>query len=321
MEQRNTCGTITGAIEETPRGPEDIVCNTILEDNVLKSGTKSLEQNTFSSEGGKCRFWSVTTFVQTREQVLEAVNSSKAAIVGHGWNTEVCPVTGREHEQGWVEYRNPVYFGSVRKTFPGAHIERTKKIVAMKRYCEKEATRKPGTTPMKKEFIRRPVPDPLRGKELYPWQKEVMDLISTEPDDRKIYWYYSREGLTGKTSLAKHIWINNPEGVMIVNGGGKDIRCGIAKFVENHNLDVVIFSFTRTVEDYVSYQALEEVKDGLFFSGKYESGMVGYAPPHVVCIANFHPKLEESNGSETLSRDRWVIKNIGNDDDDDEGEK
>jgi len=70
---------------------------------------------------------------------------------------------------------------------------------------------------------------------------------------------------------------------------------------------MAIFGYARSKENYISYEALEEIKDGLFFSGKYESGMVCINPPHVVVLCNFAP--DESK----LSKDRWVIKNIDHD--------
>jgi hypothetical protein len=50
---------------------------------------------------------------------------------------------------------------------------------------------------------------------------------------------------------------------------------------------------------------MENVKDGLFFSTKYESGMVRYNPPHVIVFANVPPDVTK------MSADRWVIKEIG----------
>ncbi len=58
------------------------------------------------------------------------------------------------------------------------------------------------------------------------------------------------------------------------------------------------------MEDYVSYQALEEIKDGIFFSGKYEGGMKIFNSPHVICFANFSPAEHK------LSGDRWVVEEV-----------
>lgn len=40
-----------------------------------------------------------------------------------------------------------------------------------------------------------------------PWQREVLDLLSTEPDGHKICWYWNDRdaSVPGKTVLANHI--------------------------------------------------------------------------------------------------------------------
>ena len=52
----------------------------------------------------------------------------------------------------------------------------------------------------------------------------------------------------------------------------------------------------------MSYIAIEGIKDGCFFSAKYEAGMCVYNPPHVMVFANKAPELT------MLSSDRWVVK-------------
>lgn len=89
-----------------------------------------------------------------------------------------------------------------------------------------------------------------------------------------------------------------------VNGKGTDIKAAICEMKEPP--DIVIFGYPRSTEDYISYGALEEIKDGIFFSGKYESRMKIFNPPHVYVFANFRPNEDE------MSKDRWIIKNISN---------
>ena len=57
---------------------------------------------------------------------------------------------------------------------------------------------------------------------------------------------------------------------------------------------------------YLSYEGLENIKDMLFYSGKYEGGMVVGNSPHLLVFANEAPDLSR------LSADRWNIKNIRN---------
>ena len=73
----------------------------------------------------------------------------------------------------------------------------------------------------------------------------------------------------------------------------------------------IIIDIPRKLEKFVSYQGLEEVKNACFFSGKYESGMVVGNNPNLIVFANFAPDYA------AMSADRWVVKNLGIDDDND----
>lgn len=54
-----------------------------------------------------------------------------------------------------------------------------------------------------------------------------------------------------------------------------------------------------------SAKALEAIKDGVFFSGKYESGMTNtWAAPIVIVFANRKPLVS------AFSRDRWRVYHI-----------
>ena len=68
----------------------------------------------------------------------------------------------------------------------------------------------------------------------------------------------------------------------------------------------IVFNLTRAGYDKIDYVALESVKDGIFMSGKYESGMVIYNCPHLVVFANLPPHRDQ------LSEDRWKIYQIVN---------
>ncbi len=156
--------------------------------------------------------------------------------------------------------------------------------------------------------------DPLEGKVLYPWQKEIIEMISEMPDDRKVFWYWSDAGCVGKSSLIKHLCLKDPKGIVMCGGGFKDAEYCIAQKVKKEIVvKVVIFNVPRSkVRDgkaLVSYTGIEEIKDGCFFSAKYESGMVLMDPPHVLVFANVAPDTSQ------LSADRWVIKCLDKDGD------
>lgn len=67
---------------------------------------------------------------------------------------------------------------------------------------------------------------------------------------------------------------------------------------------ICIFDYTRSIENFVSYQGLEEIKNGIFMNTKYESKMVIINNPTVVVFANFLPEWEKLTG------DRWRVMSL-----------
>lgn len=207
------------------------------------------------------------------------------------------------HLQGVVYFESARSLAQMKSEFSKtAHWEKAKNKKACINYCQKEMTS------TGRKWIRgmpRPVVDPLKGRDLRPWQRDVMDVISRDPDDRTIHWFWDREGACGKTILCKHLVITRK--ALVLSGKGTDIKFAIAQCVEKSlPIEIVIFNFARSTEEFVSYEAIEQVKDGLFFSGKYESAQVVFNCPHVICFANFPPNLDK------LSMDRWNVKSVNN---------
>ena len=60
----------------------------------------------------------------------------------------------------------------------------------------------------------------------------------------------------------------------------------------------------RDSHDYVNYGALEQLKNGLLFNTKYNSGMRQFETPHVLVMSNF--MWDEAK----MSHDRVIVKKI-----------
>lgn len=237
------------------------------------------------------RAWCFTLNNYTDEELAHMAKCVGKWIIGK----EVAPETGTPHLQGYVEFPNARRLGGVKKLVTRAHWELAvaDKLSNIK-YCRKE-----GVT-IRDDFA--PVKDPLAGLELHAFQKEVLEIIEKEPDDRTIYWFWEPDGARGKTSLAKSICIKRDDAIL-VGGKAADVRYGIFSMATKPK--IVLWNISRSMEHYVSYQSIEEVKDGIFFNTKYESGMCLFDNPHIIIFANFEPALEN------LSMDRWVVKKIG----------
>ncbi len=145
-------------------------------------------------------------------------------------------------------------------------------------------------------------------KMLRPEQREIADMFKEKEDPlwgRKIYWFWESEGNWGKSVLATYLV--DQCAAIEVSGKASDAKCGIAAYVKENKRGppIVIMDVPRTRgADYISYEAIESIKNGRFFSSKYESGMCRFNRPHVICFANEPPRVER------MSKDRWVIRNL-----------
>lgn len=245
----------------------------------------------------KCRKWCFTLNNWTKEE-FEAllkvfIQKNWTYIVGKEIGTQKT-----QHLQGFFEAKSQVKFTVVKELQPRAHWEKAKGSAKQNfEYCSKENDYVTNMTFKKVKPLR----DPLEGRVLYDFQTEVLEIIKGEPDDRKVYWFWDSEGCRGKTTLAKHICMNH--NALYVQGKATDIKYGVMEMIAKRGeIDIVIMGLPRTYEQFVSYDAIESVKDGIFYSSKYESGMCMFNPPHVIVLANFAPDEEK------LSRDRWVVR-------------
>lgn len=202
---------------------------------------------------------------------------------------------GYIHFQGCFSLVVKERFGTVKNILPNtAHIEPARNYKASETYCSKEKSRKLG--PWTKNLPPIQVEAPSRL-----WQLETLKLLTGKPDPRKILWFWEPTGGLGKTSLAKFLVVRH--GAMYVDTGNKS---DIAYAMPANGTKICIFDLPRTLEgkDRLSYTAIEGVKNGITFSGKYESRCKVFNTPHVICFANFQPEFDK------LSLDRWDVRRI-----------
>lgn len=205
--------------------------------------------------------------------------------------------SGTPHFQGVVQYKSPKRLCTLKKEMPRAHWEKCKSIPASVKYCQKTEGRIAGPW-----FKGWKVEVPFVPRD---WQREVLEIVNTEADDRTIHWFWEEEGNVGKTTLCKHLVREND--ALYVLGKSADMKYAVTQYVEKNGEgpSTVLFDFPRTMEGFVSWEGMESIKNGLFFSGKYEAKTVVMDSPHVICFANFLPEMSK------LSADRWKIKKIG----------
>lgn len=206
---------------------------------------------------------------------------------------------GTPHLQGCVRYPNAIRFSSLKDINSKIHWEKCIDWKCSVSYCSKLDTRTGNVFHNLNIDI---TADPLNGIPLREWQQYIINIIKQKPDDRKIYWFWDKYGNTGKTTFSKHLAIKYK--ASYVSGSSKDIKYAIIN--SKPKPKIIIWDIPRTQENYISYEGIESVKNGIFFSGKYESGTCIFDIPHIIIFANFAPNTS------TLSEDRWEIHNLNN---------
>jgi len=248
---------------------------------------------------GKGRAWSITWNNHSSEDLAQLAQYCRVECSDFIMQEETGEA-GTPHIQAALYFKNARHFNSIKEDLPKCHIEMAKNWRALRQYCKKDNTRTGER--IEHGFVK----DPLEGKVLRPFQKLVMDILETKPDNRKIHWFWEPTGNVGKTTLCKHICLKYDTAIF-VSGKAADMKCAVAEMVKKNKAPtIVILGLSRSAEDFSGslYQGLEELKDGIFFSGKYESGMVMYDSPHVLVFANWEPDLSK------LSMDRWNVVDI-----------
>lgn len=163
-------------------------------------------------------------------------------------------------------------------------------------YCAKSETRVFGPF-YYPEPIQKGVVDPLYNLDYYPWQKEIIDIITQPVNPRTIYWYWEPVGNIGKSDFCLHLILKHE--AVVYDGCKKDI------LFAHKGQKIVLFDFDRDKEGKISYSAMESLKKGFCFSGKYESSMKVYQKPHMIVFANWPPDTSK------LSQDRWCVTELG----------
>lgn len=205
--------------------------------------------------------------------------------------------SGTPHLQGYIEFKKklrPVGLYSFK-----AHWEKKKgTILQAITYTQKEDTR------TGRQFLRniRKIRLVECITNLYPWQRGVEKIVESIPSSRTVYWFWEPIGNVGKSAMVKYLCLKHQ--AMLISGKSADIKYQIANCKEGQYPDTILYDIPRSSEGYVNFGAIEEVKNGVFSSTKYESKMVIMPHPHLICFANFEPDLYQ------MSKDRWKVIRI-----------
>ncbi len=214
--------------------------------------------------------------------------------------------SGNEHLQGTVQCFPKKRFKTLKNQFNDKiHWEKVKDIPGSIAYCCDPSKRKEGT----KVYTNMRIPKPLKTlTTLRPWQEKLWQKLKDPcEDDRTINWYWDSEGNLGKSAFAR--WMCIKHQAFYICGSAKDMKCGLALVSKEHYgwmPELIILDIPRDSKG-CSYKGLEQIKNGIFFSPKYEGGMFIFNPPHILVFSNEEPDNWK------MSIDRWNIVEIDND--------
>jgi len=137
----------------------------------------------------------------------------------------------------------------------------------------------------------------MEDKILRPWQGAMLVKL-LQQDERKVLWIVDEKGGLGKTFMAKYLVVK--QGACYVTGGkNSDIAHAYS------GEPIVVFDLMRQQETHNNYYAtIEAMKNGMIFSGKYESTTKVFKPAKIIVFANWEPDYS------TLSADRWDVVSI-----------
>lgn len=207
------------------------------------------------------------------------------------YQEEECPETKKRHLQGFCVFKTKVRPISVFRDIDDTiHWETMRGTVEQNiHYTSKGYTRVNGGTSAAFGLPR--AIDKVTWEELsIQNQNFIKPIMEADYDYRTIHWVYDSKGNWGKSLVQKYL-VDNFNALMVA-GGGKDIAFAIKKYYEekDHWPDYVLCNIPKsTKEEYISYGMFEQVKDGLVFSGKYESCMLRFPKVKLIVFANVPP--------------------------------
>jgi len=247
---------------------------------------------------------------------------------------------GTPHLQGTIVFEEAKSLRHVLKLLPGCHVEPTRNLDASINYSQKdkdfvEYGQKPhqgarsdlqraveevrkgmslkGMRSLHPEvmcrygrFIEQIKQDtqlpPMPDIELKEWQRSLVQCLSSPAEDRTIHLVIDPVGGAGKTTFCRWLVNSLPDVELFGSGKGADIAYAVQE------PSIALFDFARSQDEYRPWGMVEQIKNGIVFSSKYNSGVKYFKSPHVVVFTN--SDVEEGK----LSADRinriWLSESV-----------
>lgn len=150
------------------------------------------------------------------------------------------------------------------------------------------------------DYIRDCLPEPpIDAHPLRVWQQDLNDRLKHPADARTIEFLVDSDGNAGKSWFAKYYCSLHSDAVILRPTKHADMAYAIPPVCR-----VLFLDCTRKQVEFMPYTFMEECKDGMIFSSKYESCVKKYPNMHVVVMMNQDPDRT------ALSADRYAVTRL-----------
>jgi Putative viral replication protein len=141
----------------------------------------------------------------------------------------------------------------------------------------------------------------LTDQPLNDWQTRLHNTLQREADDRTIMFYVDEDGGKGKSFFCRYYLTNYNVNTQVLSVGRRD---DIAHAVDTSKR-FFLFNMPRGGMEFLQYSVLEQLKDRMVFSPKYNSvSKVLWFKPHVVVFCNEYPDMTK------MSADRYIVERL-----------
>lgn len=186
-----------------------------------------------------------------------------------------------EFKQWILDAESPVTERDVAEQFPSIYIRYRSSAMAMVRLLSNPPSLVDGT--------------------FREWQRRLDERLRGEPDDRSIEFIVDENGGKGKSWFVRYYISKHSDKVQRLSVGKRDDLA----YVVDVTKSIFLFDIPRTCMQYLQYSILEQLKDQMVFSPKYESqSKILLHKCHVVVFSNEEPDRT------TMSSDRYKVTRL-----------
>lgn len=283
----------------------------------------------------KCKNWIYTlnNYTTEEEDTIKSLYGTEFKYTIYG--REIAPTTGTPHLQGYIQFIKQYRLQEVKNHFiDRAHYEPAKgnvedninytskdekvitygtptiqgsnknKLYAQIQQCNNwnEVLEIKGIQRSlryaQEVFKLKPIPK-MENFKPRKWQQSIIDILEKPTDGRTIYYVYDKKGNTGKTYLCKYL-VANHNAFYTSPAKSSDILYAY------NNQKVVLYDIPKSQDEaFINYGALEKLKDGIYFNGKYDSSLrYRHENIHIIVFSNNEPPTDK------FSEDRLKIINL-----------